>query len=111
MAFHKIGRNEQLLYFYNKQLGFIMTTLPPPAVKYFPEDSIEKKCYSFAESLKDYLPVPNDRNRLAFNIYRYVKGEGDVPEVMVRNTKVKIEGITASELAKKIEEEVARIKG
>ncbi len=88
-----------------------MTTLPPPAVKYFPEDSIEKKCYTFAESLKDYVPVPNDRNRLAFNIYRYVKGEGDIPEVIVKNTKIKIEGISALELAKKIEEEVKNIKG
>ncbi|MCX7875021.1 MAG: hypothetical protein N2321_02515 [Melioribacteraceae bacterium] len=88
-----------------------MTTLPPPAVKYFPEDSIEKRCYSFAESLKDYVPIANDRNRLAFNIYRYVIGEGDIPEVIVKNTKIKIEGISASELAKKIEEEVIKIKG
>ncbi|MEW6006432.1 MAG: hypothetical protein AB1695_14100 [Stygiobacter sp.] len=88
-----------------------MTTLPPPAVKYFPEDSIEKKCYTFAESLKQYVPVPNDRNRLAFNIYRYVKGEGDIPEVIVKNTKIKIEGISSTELAKMIEEEVIKIKG
>ncbi|MDF1611192.1 hypothetical protein [Stygiobacter electus] len=87
-----------------------MTTLPPPAVKYFPEDSIEKKCYTFAESLKQYVPVPNDRNRLAFNIYRYVKGEGDIPEVIVKNTKIKIEGISSTELAKMIEEEVIKIK-
>lgn len=87
-----------------------MTTLPPPAVKYFPEDSIEKKCYTFAESLKQYIPVPNDRNRLAFNIYRYVKGEGDIPEVIVKNTKIKIEGISSTELAKMIEEEVIKIK-
>lgn len=88
-----------------------MTTLPPPAVKYFPEDSIEKRCYTFAESLKEYIPVPNDRNRLAFNIYRYVKGEGDIPEVIVKNTKIKIVGISALELAKKIEEQIENIKG
>lgn len=87
-----------------------MTTLPPPQVKKFPEDSIEKKCYNFAESLKDFVPIPNDRNRLAFNIYRYVIGEGDIPEVIVKNTKIKIEGITPTELAKKIEAEVVKIK-
>lgn len=86
-----------------------MTTLPPPAVKPFPEDSLEKKCYSIADSLKEYLPVPNDRNRLGFNLYRLMKGEGDKPEIIVRNAKLHIEGISAAELAKKIEEEIAKI--
>lgn len=87
-----------------------MTTLPPPAVKLFPEDSIEKQCYGIAESLKDFLPIPNDRIRLGFNLYRLVKGEGDAPEIIVRNAKLKVEGISLADLAKKLEEEIAKIK-
>jgi hypothetical protein len=87
-----------------------MSTLPPPAVKAFPEDSIEKQCYGIAESLKDFLPIPNDRNRLGFNLYRLAIGEGDTPEVIVKNAKLKVEGISFSDLAKKIEEEMAKIK-
>lgn len=87
-----------------------MTTLPPPAVKLFPEDSIEKVCYGIAESFKDYLPIPNDRIRLGFNLYRLATGEGDTPEVIVRNAKMKVEGISLVDLAKKIEEEMGKIK-
>ena len=87
-----------------------MTTLPPPAVKNFPEDSIEKQCYGIAESLKEYLPIPNDRNRLGFNLYRLAIGEGDKPEVIVKNAKLKVEGISLSDLAKKLEEEIAKVK-
>jgi hypothetical protein len=57
-----------------------MTTLPPPATKQFPENSIEKKCYSIAESFKEYIPAMNERNRLGFNLYRFAIGEGDAPK-------------------------------
>ncbi len=87
-----------------------MTTLPPPAVKVFPESSLEKQCYNLAESFKPYMPVMNDRNRLGFNLYRLVIGEGDSPEVIIRTNKFTLEGITAAEFAKKIEEGVALIK-
>lgn len=87
-----------------------MTTLPPPATKFFPEDSIEKQCYGIAESLKEYIPVMNDRNRLGFNLYRFVKGEGDKPEIILTNTKLKVEGISLADLAKKIDDAIARMK-
>jgi hypothetical protein len=87
-----------------------MTTLPPPAVKYFPEDSLEKQCYNIAESLKDHLPIMNDRNRLGFNLYKYMKGEGDKPSIIVRNAKFKMVGISATDLAKKIEDGLVSIK-
>ncbi|MEW6652769.1 MAG: hypothetical protein AB1394_04780 [Bacteroidota bacterium] len=87
-----------------------MSTLPPPAVKKFQEDSIEKLCYGIAESLKEYLPVPNDRNRLGFNLYKLAIGEGDKPEVIVKNAKLKVEGISLADLAKKIEEEMSKIR-
>ncbi|MEJ5352252.1 MAG: hypothetical protein WHS65_11755 [Melioribacteraceae bacterium] len=79
-----------------------MTTLPPPATKLFPEDSLEKKCYNIAESLKDYIPIMNERYRLGFNLYRYMKGEGDPPEVFIRTAKIKFENISREELVEKI---------
>lgn len=87
-----------------------MTTLPPPAVKYFPEDSLEKQCYNLADSFKEYLPIMNDRNRLGFNLYRYMTNEGDKPAIIVRNGKYKLEGITSAELVAKIEEGLNTIK-
>jgi len=99
-----------LTYFSIKQNGYFMSTLPPPAVKAFPADSIEKQCYGIAESFKDYLPIPNDRNRLGFNLYRLAIGEGDRPEVIVKNAKLKVEGISLTDLAKKLEEEMEKIK-
>lgn len=87
-----------------------MTTLPPPGTKIFSENTIEKKCYKIAESFKEYIPVPNDRNRLGFNLYRFMIGEGDPPEVIVKNTKIKVEGLPLKELAEKISSELEKIK-
>lgn len=81
-----------------------MTTLPPPATKLFPEDSLEKKCYNIAESLKEYIPITNDRYRLGFNLYRYKKGEGDPPEILIKTTKIKYQNISEKELVEKINE-------
>lgn len=83
-----------------------MTTLPPPATKLFPEDSTEKKCYNIAESLREFIPIMNERYRLGFNLYRYIKGEGDAPEVFIKTAKIRFENITEEELVKKINEAV-----
>ena len=37
-----------------------------------------------------------------------MSGEGDAPEILVKSTKIKIEGITKEELAKKISEELKK---
>ncbi len=87
-----------------------MTSLPPPAIKYFPENSLEKQCYNIAEMFTDNIPITNDRYRLGFNLYRFMKGEGDAPEVLVRSAKIKIVGTTKEELAKKLSEELTKIK-
>jgi hypothetical protein len=87
-----------------------MATLPPPATKQFPEDSIEKKVYKVVENLIEYLPVANDRNRLGFSLYKYVMGEGDEPGILVKSTKVKVVGISLTELAKKLTVEIVKIK-
>ena len=85
-----------------------MTTLPPPNTNFFPENSLEKKCYNIAEMFKEFIPVMNDRNRLGYNLFKFMKGEGDKPEIIVKNDKIKIEGISAEELAKRISEELAK---
>ncbi|MCF8242313.1 MAG: hypothetical protein K9J16_13075 [Melioribacteraceae bacterium] len=83
-----------------------MTTLAPPPTRVFLAETIEKKIYNIVDRYKEYIPVMNDRNRLAFSLYKYITGEGDSPDVLVKTTKVKIEGITKEELAAKLEEEL-----
>ena len=87
-----------------------MTTLPPPATKLFPANSLEKQCYNITEMLKENIPIMNDRNRLGYCLFKYMRGEGDSPEILVSSTKIKIEGITKPELAKKITDELTKIK-
>jgi hypothetical protein len=87
-----------------------MTSLPPPKTNMFPENSIEKKVYNIVETFSKYLPAANDRNRLGFSLYKYIKGEGDIPEVLLKSAKVRVEGITPDELAQKISVEIEKVK-
>jgi len=86
-----------------------MSTLPPPAVKRFPEDSLEKKVYKVVENFREFIPIANDRNRLGFSLYKYVAGEGDSPAVLLKSTKIKIVGIPPEELSAKISKELEAI--
>lgn len=45
----------------------------PPGVKQWPEDSLERRAYRAV----DDIPVvePNDRNRLGYHVFLYLKGE------------------------------------
>ena len=38
-----------------------------------------------------------------------MSGEGDSPEILVKSTKIKIEGMTKAELAKRLTEELSKI--
>ena len=87
-----------------------MATLAPSPVKEFPEDSIEKKVYSFIDSLEKYIPLMNDRYRLSFAILNYLRGEGDPPELTVRYNKLTLENTTQSELAKMIDAKLPELK-
>ncbi|MGD8781056.1 MAG: hypothetical protein PVH88_19080 [Ignavibacteria bacterium] len=86
-----------------------MSTLPPPATKPFSGNTIEKKCYNIVEKFKEFIPIPNDRNRLGFCLVKFMEGEGDPPEVLVKSTKIEIEGISKEELAVKLDEELNKI--
>lgn len=87
-----------------------MTTLPPPKVKKAPEDSLESKIYSMVENYKEFVPVTNDRNRLAFCLVKFLNGEGDEPKTTLKNAKINFEKISLDELAKKLDQELAKIK-
>ncbi|MCX6151819.1 MAG: hypothetical protein NTX22_14945 [Ignavibacteriales bacterium] len=87
-----------------------MTSLPPPSTKKFSEDTTEKKVYNIVEKLSGNIPVPNDRNRLGYCLYKFVKGEGDNPEILVKSTKIKIVEVSPKELAQKLNEELVNAK-
>lgn len=87
-----------------------MSTKAASPVKTFPDSSLEKQVYSFVGSLKEFLTVENDRNRLSYGLLKYLSGDGDAPEVLVQSTKVEITNVTASELAKKLSEGISKIK-
>ena len=87
-----------------------MSTLPPPSVKKSSDDSLESKVYTIVESLKDYIPVMNDRNRLGFGLYKYMKGEGDKPEILVKTSKLNVQNISLDELAEKINTALSKLK-
>lgn len=87
-----------------------MTTLPPPKVKKAPEDSLESKVYTMVDTFKEYIPTPNDRNRLSYCLFKYLNGEGDAPKILLKTSKINYEGISKEELAKKLDEELTKIK-
>lgn len=87
-----------------------MTTLSPPKVKAAPENSLEKKVYTIVNKFEDNIPTPNDRNRFAFSLVKYLNGEGDPPEILVKSTKIQIQGITSAELAASINEELTKLE-
>lgn len=87
-----------------------MTTKAPSAIKLFPEDSLEKKVYSMVENFKDNIPEPNERNRLAFALLGYLKGEGDEPLTTVKGNKLNLRNITKEELADKLKIELEKLK-
>ena len=87
-----------------------MGTLPPPKVKKAPEDSLESKVYTMVETFKEYIPIPNDRNRLSYCLFKYLNGEGDAPKILLKTSKINYEGISKEELAKKLDEELSKIK-
>ena len=87
-----------------------MATKAPSPVKVFLDSSLEKQVYSFVDSLKEFIPVDNDRNRLSYGLVKYMEVNGDAPEILVKSTKVEIANISASELAQKLSEGIGKIK-
>ncbi len=87
-----------------------MSTLPPPFVKEFPADSLEKQVYSLVNSLAEFIPIDNDRNRLGYALFKYMIGEGDEPLITVKAAKVTLKGISAEDIAEKLAAGLAIIR-
>jgi hypothetical protein len=86
-----------------------MTTLPPPGTIEFPKTSLEKKVYSVVESFSEFIPVTNDKNRLGYCLFKFMKGEGDPPKVTLRSAKINVVGISIDSLAEKIDIELKKV--
>jgi len=86
-----------------------MTTLTPPGTIEFPESSVEKKVYNIVENFSEHIPITNDKNRLGYCLFKFMKGEGDPPKVALRSAKIKVVGIPIDELAGKIDVELKKI--
>ncbi len=87
-----------------------MTTLPSAKVKAFSENTVERKAYDLAESFSKYMPIQNHRNRLGFNLFKALTGEGDTAEIIVKTGKYKLTGIDKAEFIKLLTLELAKIK-
>ncbi|HSD63598.1 MAG TPA: hypothetical protein VLB50_07355 [Ignavibacteriaceae bacterium] len=87
-----------------------MTSLKSPGTSKFPDSSLEKQVYNVVDELKNYLPIMNDRNRLGFCLFKFMKGEGDSPEIILKTNKLTIEGITHEELTSKINSGLEKIR-
>ena len=86
-----------------------MTTLTPPGTIEFPESSTEKKVYNIVEQFSEHIPITNDKNRLGYCLFKFMKGEGDPPKIALRSAKIKVVGILIDELAAKIDAELKKI--
>lgn len=87
-----------------------MSTKPAFTTQLHPEDSVETKTYNLVDSLKEFMPIENDRNRLGYGLFKYLNGEGDAPEVLLQSAKIRFEGIEYSDLAKKLTDGLKSIK-
>ena len=86
-----------------------MTTLTSPGTIEFPNSSLEKKVYNIVESFSENIPVTNDKNRLGYCLFKFMKGDGDPPKVALRSAKIKVVGTSIDELAQKIDAELKKI--
>jgi hypothetical protein len=54
-----------------------MTTKSPAEVNYFDVETSIKKLYSAIDELEEFIPVPNERNRLSFCLNMFMNNESD----------------------------------
>lgn len=76
-----------------------MATLTPPEVQPADPASKEKQIYNLVETFKEYLPIANDRNRLAYCLLT----APDPVLITIKTNKLSVKGISEEDLAKKIE--------
>lgn len=59
-----------------------MTTKPPPTVEEFTPETLEKIAYSIAAAVE--VREPNDRNRLGYNLWAWLKDRKGTLEQTIR---------------------------
>jgi hypothetical protein len=62
--------------------GNFMATKPPPSVEQFPQDSLERLAYSVVSDIE--TQEPNDRNRLGYCVWTWLKDRKGTLEEAVR---------------------------
>ena len=72
-------------------------------------DVLEAKVYSYIDSLDEFIPRANDRNRLSFDLLKSLRGEGDSVFLTIKKNKLQIQNISIEELASRIEEELKKL--
>mgnify|MGYP001292013270 CR=1 FL=1 len=87
-----------------------MSTLASSPVQEFPDTSTEKKAYNIAESFASYIPVPNDRYRLGFQLYRHLSGDGETIPVAIKTARLTLKGITEEQLISQVTRAVDAIR-
>ena len=61
-----------------------MTSKPPPPVAEFPDESLEKIAYSVVSDIQ--TQEPNDRNRLGYHVWIWLKERRGTLEQAVKNS-------------------------
>ncbi len=68
----------------HNQLITSMTSKPPPPVAEFPPESLEKLAYSVVSDIQ--TQEPNDRNRLGYHVWAWLKERKGTLEQAVKNS-------------------------
>ncbi|MEN8193684.1 MAG: hypothetical protein ABFS12_12755 [Bacteroidota bacterium] len=87
-----------------------MATKAPSPVKPFSDSTVEKQVYSLVDSFAEFIPLENDRYRLGYGLVKYLEGNGDAPEILIKSTKLEFENISLSELAQRLTNGLSKIK-
>ncbi|HEY4613623.1 MAG TPA: hypothetical protein VII11_11625 [Bacteroidota bacterium] len=61
-----------------------MATKPPPPIEEFPPDSLEKLAYHVVSDI--LTQEPNDRNRLGYNVWAWLKDHRGTLQDAVKNS-------------------------
>ncbi len=82
-----------------------MTTKPPPTVKDFPADSLEKVAYESVSSIPTL--EPNDRNRLGYHVWRWLTSKQGTLAQAISESGARIR-VSPEEARKTISEALAK---
>ncbi len=78
-----------------------MTTKPPSPVQEFPADSLERKAYASVSSIES--EEPNDLNRLAYHVWRWLMTKQGTLEAAVAESGARLH-VSRAEAVKIIRE-------